>query len=209
VTQHVRAGSTPEQGAAVMLALVATLLISALAGALLVMANTEALIAGNHRIETETRYAAEAALERARVDLAELPNWSDALGGIVRSSWFDSRALPLTAWNTPVDVAGMLATLRADGVAQPWGANNPAWRLFASGDLEAMTGGGAVQSAAYAAVWIADDEGEMDNNPTADSNGVVILRATAFGTSGAISAIQATVRQDSGARLLTWKVISP
>ena len=61
---------TREMGIALIVALLATLVLSALGLSLLVMASTETLIAGNYRDGVEAFHAADAGLERAIPELA-------------------------------------------------------------------------------------------------------------------------------------------
>jgi hypothetical protein len=42
-------------------------------------------------------------------------------------------------------------------------------------------------------VWIADDPGDVDTIPTNDDNGVLLMRARAFGPGGATSSIEVTL----------------
>jgi hypothetical protein len=51
-------------------------------------------------------------------------------------------------------------------------------------------------SDAYVVAWVADDPDETDGDPSRDSNGVILVRAEAFGTRGAWRAIEATLSAD-------------
>jgi hypothetical protein len=42
-------------------------------------------------------------------------------------------------------------------------------------------------------VWIADDPGETDGDPTRDSNGILLVRAEAFGVRGSWRVVEATL----------------
>jgi hypothetical protein len=53
----------------------------------------------------------------------------------------------------------------------------------------------------YVAVWIGDDPGEVDDNPDMDSNGVLMMRAQAFGPAGASSIIEVTLSRTDSSEL--------
>src|SRR5437762_14057707 len=74
---------------AIIVALMATLLMSALGAALVLTTSSEALIAANFRHAQEGVYAADAALERAMADLATLADWNAVLGGSASSTFVD------------------------------------------------------------------------------------------------------------------------
>jgi Tfp pilus assembly protein PilX len=92
---------------------------------------------------------------------------------------------------------------------RPWTLNNPRWRLYAHGPVEDFVPTGTINSPFYIAVWVADDPSDNDNDPTSDGNpppgggtnpgeGVIQLRAEAFGPAGAHRIIETTLaRTDS------------
>jgi hypothetical protein len=59
----------------------------------------------------------------------------------------------------------------------------------------------------YLVVWVADDELDGDGDPALDSNGRILVHATAFGAGGARRSVEARVaRTDDGElRLLAWR----
>ena len=94
------AGGAADAGMALIVALLASLVLSALGLSLLmVTAGTETLIAGNYRDGVEALHAADAALERVIADVAPLTDWSDR------------RSPHRMAWCRPSDRA--LATRRS------------------------------------------------------------------------------------------------
>jgi hypothetical protein len=188
-----------DTGSALIMALIATVLLTSLGVGLVLLSNTEGAIASNYRASNETLYAADAAVERVVQDVLLVPRWNDMLSGTTKSSFVDDTLTPTTGYGAPLDLTEMTAELQAQSDSSaPWGANNPQWRLFAYGPLSSMLGQDTIQSSAYVAVWIADDPSESDDNPSADTNGVITVLAQALGPHGAQRAIEVTVaRTDS------------
>jgi hypothetical protein len=183
-----------EQGSALIIALVGTVLLTSLGLGLIMLSDTETAISNNFRSGNETLYAADAAVERVVQDLLLVPRWNDALTGAVRSSFVDSSLTPTAPFGGQLDLTAMTVEMQAQSDATaPWGANNPQWRLFAYGPLSNMLGDGSIQSNTYIAVWISDDPAETDDNPSADANGVVTVLAQALGPSGTQRAVEVTL----------------
>ena len=68
-----------EDGSALVFALAAIVLLTTLASALVLLVSTEARIAATYRDGVQALYAAEAALDRALLDLADAGAWDAAL----------------------------------------------------------------------------------------------------------------------------------
>ena len=88
-----------ERGAALVVALMATMLLSALGLALILTTTTETKITGNYTYAQEALYAADAAIERTVQDVLTVPDWNDMLSGAQRSAFVDgspsgTRTLP-------------------------------------------------------------------------------------------------------------------
>jgi hypothetical protein len=195
ITAHAKRHARDDRGSAIVIALVATVMLTSLGLGVLLLSNTEGSIASNYRAGNETLYAADAAVERVVQDLLLVPRWNDILTGTVQSSFVDSSTTPTLPSNVPINLTSMTAEIQAQSDAtSPWAANNPVWRLFAYGPMNDLLGNAAIiQSQSYLAVWIADDPADGDNNPAADSNGVLTLLAQAIGHSGTIRAVEVTV----------------
>ena len=58
-----------------------------------------------------------------------------------------------------------------------------------------------VFSPMYVAVWIADDPGEVDADPATDANGILMMRAQAFGPSGTTSVVEVTLARTDSSEL--------
>jgi hypothetical protein len=206
-----------ERGAALITALLATMLLTALGMAVVLVSNTETMITHNYRRSSEALYAADAAVERAIQDLLLIPRWNDALGGgtagspgisLERASF--TYGEPTT--NLTIPGGGRVVLCCSDGsvsdqlqdetnTANLWGPNNPTWRLYSWGPLESILPTGTVDSDAFVAVWIADDPSETDGNPQQDTNGVLTLHAEAYGGAGTRKIVEVTVARTSSTEI--------
>jgi hypothetical protein len=224
-----------ERGVALVLALMAVALLSALGLALAVTTSTELLIAANYRNAQEALYAADAVAERGLADLPAVSGWNTVFDGSARSTFVDglpsgTRTLPD---GTTIDLAqvvnmancGKPTTCTASdlttssGGSRPWGANNPVWRAYAYGHLASLLPSDAVDSPFYVVLLAGDDPSETDGDPLRDGadpatnpgGGVIALRAEAFGPRGAHKVVELTAaRADTtgeALRLLSWREI--
>jgi hypothetical protein len=48
------------------------------------------------------------------------------------------------------------------------------------------------------AVWVADDRADTDGDPDRDSNGMIAVRAVAFGPGDASAALELTLAREAG-----------
>src|SRR4026207_792764 len=70
-----------ERGTALIIALMAMMLLTALGAAVVMVSNTETSISSNYRNSQEALYAADAAVERVVQDLLLIPRWNGGLAG--------------------------------------------------------------------------------------------------------------------------------
>ena len=186
--------SVTDRGSAVIVALIATVLLSALGLGLIMMTTTEGAIASNYRAGNQTLYAADAAIERVMSDILLTPSWNDILSGQVKSGFLDDTLTPTLPSAQQVSLTALTADIQAASDATaPWGSNNPQWRLFAYGRLSDMAAFNMLNSAEYVVVWVSDDPSEIDGNPSADSNGVITVLAQALGPQGTYRTVEVTV----------------
>jgi hypothetical protein len=181
-----------ERGIALVLALVATLALSALGLSLLLTTSVETVIAANYRHSIEGLYAADAALERALPDVAVVPDWTalltspDEIVSGAPASFGDSAMRAILADGRVLDLVQATNLLNCPHVFPPraipctaaqmdhvgggrvWGANNPRWRLFARGPLSGVSPGSALGAPYHVAVWVGDDPAETDGDPSRD-----------------------------------------
>jgi hypothetical protein len=173
--------SSSDHGGAVVIVILLGSLLSAIGAGLVVLSSSDRAIAGNFQAGVRMLYAAEAVLERVVFDFVADTNWSQALSGGRRSSFSDASARPTAPWGGVVDLDVLTQALQSEtDSGSMWGADTPQWRLFASGSLAAL-GGTSHDAPVYLAVWVADDPGDRDGDPTVDANGVISVRAQAFG----------------------------
>jgi|SRR5687767_3796642 len=193
-----------QDGTALVIALMATMLLSALGAAVIMVTNTETMISANYKNSQEALYAADAAVERVVQDLLMVPRWNDILGDTAKSAFVDGseadeKTLP-GGGVMRLDTATVQLQAESDALAL-WGANNPRWRLFAWGPLSDMAPGTVIDSPMYVAVWIADDPAEADGNPAQDTNGTLTLHAEALGPGGTRKVIEVTVARTSSTEI--------
>ena len=172
-----------EQGAVLILALIAMTVLMSLGAVLVMTTSTETAIAGNFRSRREAFYAAEAVAELAVAELRSA-NWAAVVDGAARSRFVDGapdgvRALPSDA---PVNLA-TIANLANCGGQAPC-AGPPRWHLFAHGPLRDFTA--AADSPFYVLAFVQGAE-------TESGVPVVVIRAEAFGPRSAHQAIELTL----------------
>jgi len=219
INSRLNARLADERGTALIIALMAMMLLTALGAAVVMVSNTETHIAANYRNSQEALYAADAAVERVVQDLLLVPRWNDILGGTAQSGFVDgamtsAKTLPgggtMTLCCGPNTATAQLQS-ETDTLNQ-WGANNPQWKLFAWGPLGDMLPNQQIDSPMYVAVWVADDPADgvpdvngiaatPDGNPLADANGTLTLHAEAIGPSGTRKIIEVTVARTSSTEI--------
>lgn len=199
-----------EDGTALIIALMATMLLTALGMTLVLTSNTETMISANYRNSQEALYAADAAVERVVQDLLMIPRWNDILTAgspaqlaYTRSGFIDTTTT-VSIPNSGQSINLITATQNLQSSTDTmnlWGPNNPAWRLFAYGRMQDILPNNAIDSGMYLAVWVADDPADNDSNPSADVNGTLTLHAEAYGPSGTRKVIEVTVARTSSTEI--------
>ena len=203
-TSRFNARIRDERGTALIIALMAMMLLTALGAAVVMVSSTETHISSNYRNGQEALYAADAAVERVMQDLLMIPRWNDILNGSAQSGFVDGGAsgqktLPGGGVMT---LTSATAALQADtDTLNQWGANNPHWQLFAWGPLSDMLPNDVIDSPMYVAVWVADDPAETDGNPAADVNGTLTLHAEAIGPSGSRKVVEVTIARTNSTEI--------
>jgi len=206
-----------ERGIAMIIAMMAMLLMSALGTALVLTTTTETNIAGNFRNASEALYAADSGLERAMEDILTVPDWNKLLDGSTQSAFVDGApsgtrtlqdgsTIDLTQAINMANCQKVTTCSDADLIdpsnkERPWGVNNPRWRLYAYAHLKDMLPAtDTINSPYYVVVMVADDPSDNDGDPLKDGviatnpgSGVIAMRAEAFGPRGAHKVLEATL----------------
>jgi len=192
-----------ERGVALIIAMMVTMLLTALGIALVMLTTTETQITMNFRNGQEALYAADAGVERVVQDLLMVPRWNDLLNGTVTSGFVDTTMTPrLPDYGDVINLTTGTAQLQQETDSQNlWGPNNPVWRLYAWGRVTNLLPTDTIDSYMYIAVWVADDPSEIDGNPLADTNGVLTLHSEAYGMGGTRKVIEITVARTSGTEI--------
>lgn len=188
-----------ERGAALIITLLATMLLTALGLALVLTTTTETMITANYRVAQEALYAADAGLERSIQDLLRVSSWNSVLAGATKSGFIDNGASVMPD-GTQANIVALTTNLQADSDAD-YGAspNRPVWRLFAHAHLSDLLLTGTVTARDYVVVWVADDPAETDGDPLTETNGILMVRAEAFGEGGSHKVVEATVSRSFAA----------
>ena len=195
---HAQERLLDERGMALILALLTTMLLTALGSTLIMLTITETRITMNYRNAQASLYGADAGIERAIQDLATVSQWNPVLSGSVQSGFVEGSLNPVLPDGTRLSLATVTRSLQNDTDALGvWGANNPRWRLYAYGPLANLLPSGAINSMVYIAVWVGDDPSETDGAPSVDSNGVLTLHAEAYGPSKTRKVVEVTVERIS------------
>ena len=221
-----RRGISADNGAALVMALLAVLLLSALGLMLVLNSAAEVMLAGHFRLAQEALYAADAVAERVMDELAGSADWNNVLTGVEASGFVDGglpgartlsdgSALDLAKATNVLNCAHAapctLAEMDAITAERPWGPDNPRWRLHAYGPLSGMVSTQTINSNMYVALWVADDQSDGDNDPLTDSNLSVALHAEAFGPGGVHKVLEVDVGRTgtseapSGIKVLAWR----
>ena len=215
-----------EDGAAMVMVIMAIGLIASLAVALLLTSSSEVIIASHFRDQRVGFYAAEAIAERVLNDLAAA-DWNAVIVGAVRSTFIDGppagtrtvhggtsidlvRAVNLA--NCQKSTACTVSELDAVTAQRPWGVNNPRWQLFGYGRMRDLLPSSAIDVPWYAILLAGDDP--------AHAADVIAVRAEAFGPRGAHAVLELIVaRADpadsdyndpsggSAVKILSWREV--
>ena len=205
-----------EHGMAMVIAMMAMLLMSALGIALVLTTSSETMIASNFSNSSEALYAADAAVERSMEDILTVPDWNKLLDGSAQSAFVDGppsglRTLPdgstidltqaLNMANCQKVTTCSAAEMDAPTAERPWATNNPRWKLYSYANLkDLLPATDTINSPYYIVVMVADDPSENDGDATKDGasvtnpgSGVIAMRAEAFGPRGAHKVIELTL----------------
>jgi hypothetical protein len=207
-----------DRGAALLIAIMITSLLAALAASLVFVVVTESRVGRHQQSAASGVYAAAAGIERLIGDLRRMPTWQSVPSMSSASADFnDGRAMPTLADGSSLDLARLTGDRQtATDAFYPAGPNRPVWSLYAHASITRIVWSSRRAPDPYVVAWVADDPDETDGDPSRDSNGVILVRVEAFGTRGAWRAIEATLSADvvsdaagvpimSRVRVVTWR----
>jgi hypothetical protein len=198
----IAARARDERGIALIIALFATILLTALGVALVLLTTTETMITANYRDSQQTLYAADAGVETAMQDLLLEADWNRVLSGAEHSGFFDAASAVTLGDGTTLNVENVKTEVQAEtDRLRYWGTNDPRWQWYARGFASDLLPGGGLNSNVYLLVFVGDDPSETDGDPTRDSNGVVTLHVEAFGAAGGHKVIEVTVSRAASAEI--------
>jgi hypothetical protein len=197
---------------ALLTAVMATVLLMGLGLSLTLTGTAEAVLAAHDRTARELRAASLAAAHLAVADLRRQASWSAVLAaGAAPLSAAPGRAIdgtlmPAAPWGgPPIDLRQITADVGA--AADTGSGDAQLWRLSESGRLADLVPGAS--AAVYVAAWVADDPADGDGDPLTDRNGVLAVRAGAYGPMGTVVVTAVSVRKmdppggPAGVRILT------
>jgi hypothetical protein len=174
---------------AVLSALFATVLLMGLGVSIVLLGTTEATLAAHDRTARMLREASLAAAHLAVLDLRAQPSWSVVLApGIdvvsaVPGRATDATLTPAAPWGgATLDLRQLTADV--EGAADTVIGDAQVWRLYEFASLSELLGADAA-SPCYVAAWVADDAADGDGDPSIDSNGILAVRAVAYGRGNA------------------------
>jgi hypothetical protein len=198
-----------EHGVAMLMAVMALLLMSALGAALILISSSETIIAGYFRNSIEAQYGADAMMALAVGEIGGMDDWTSPIAGSTRSARVDGtprgrRALPdgstidlaeaVNLANCQKTSACSDADLNAVTADRPWGANNPRWRPYAYGPLDSLLSAASpIDSPCYVLLLVADDPTGTHEAPPAGGGSRwegIAMRSEAFGLHGAHKVIE-------------------
>jgi hypothetical protein len=200
-----------ERGAALVLTLMVVALVAGLGGALLLVMSVETAVQAHQQQVQAVRQGAESGLACALSELRRASDWTPLLAGdpSPAGACLEAATLPPSWPNGPVlDVQALTAALQA-ATESRYGLtpDTPRWALLAAGTAPA---GALAAFRPVVFVWVADDVEDGDGDAAVDSNGVVWVRAEAWGPAGARAAIEAVVRRGPDgvppAAVVAWRV---
>jgi hypothetical protein len=201
---------------AVLSALFATVLLMGLGVSIVLLGTTEAALATHDRTARMLREASLGVVHLAVADLRAQPSWSAVLAegtlpvSAAPGRLTDPTLSPQAPWGGPLlDLRQVTAEVQA---AADIGVGDPqVWRLYEYGSLAQVAGLDAA-SPCYIAAWVADDPADGDGDPSADSNGILAVRAVALGPGNARATTAVSIARTSvpgGPELVRLLTIRP
>ena len=203
---------------ALLTALFVTTMLMALGLSVALLGTADLTLAAHDRDARALTSSSRAAATIAIADLHALPSWSAliAAGPTADTSaspgrFIDSTLTPAAPWGgAPLDLPALTIRLQAqsDAVAG-LGGDAPVWRLFEYGPLDRLVPAVRRANPHYLVVWVADDRADGDGDPSADANGIVVIRAAALGPgAGRIDTDVSVLRQPAAGPADLFRILT-
>jgi hypothetical protein len=188
---------------ALLTALFATALLMGLGLSLVLMGSAETTLARRDRDARSLSRAARAVATLAVADLRALPSWSGVLasGSQPELSAVPGRLAPPTLtpalpWGGTLDLRAVTARTQAAIDASAIPGEPSRWRLYGAASLASLVPDAVGGMPCFLAVWVADDAVDGDGDPSADTNGVLLVRGAAFGPGEGEAVVLLTVSRE-------------
>ena len=215
-----------EAGVAMVMAIAALAVLTAIGVMMLLTSSSEVAIAGAFRDRRAAVYAADSIVARAIDEIGATANWGVLLGGATSATLVDGppsgtrTVFPgstidlqqvVNMANCQKPSACTVAELTATTDRRPWGMRNPQWQLYAYGPLRNMLPSTGDDPPWYVVLMLADDPLQAD--------AVIALRAEAFGPRNGHTAVELLASRQTGAAsdyngeeyspmtILTWREV--
>ena len=197
-----------QRGGALLVTVLTAVLLSGLAGALVVVLSTEEAVEANHRRGVTALYAADGLLAGVVAELTAQPVWHAVLSGSRQSSFVTGPLQVILADGSSLDLGQETLTLQR-ALDQVGSAGVvPRWRLYAWGWFAELVGEADRGRLIYTAAWVRDDWADPDVDPERDSNEHVVVRAAAFGPFRTRRGVEATVGTEAGVvAVVAWGLV--
>jgi hypothetical protein len=177
------------------------------------MADTETAIGSADRAGREALYAADAGAQAVIAEIVRSGSWEPPLDGRTSTILFDGALVASVPASHAVDLTARTSSLQAVTDAAPSGGDRSEWHLYAWGPASMLLSFPTTIGPFYLAVWLADDSGDGDGNPSFDTNGIVIVHAESYGPGGLMRVVECVVSRApaTGSRpvLLSWRELRP
>ena len=193
-----------EAGSALLVAMAAGALVSALAAALVAVVMIEEAVEANHRRGVQALYAADGLLAGVVAELSGAAGGNAPPEGAGFSGFLAGPAAATLPDGSVVDAAAETRALASAGV----GPGTPGWRLFARGWFGDLVGAPDRVPRLYLLSWIRGDPADPAAGEEDGAGGRLVVRAAAFGPFRVRRAVEATlVRDAAGVRVVAWNVV--
>ena len=190
-----------------MIVLMAMTLLAALGAALTLATITETAIAANYRDAAEALYAAEAVVEFAMQEIADVPDWTDVVSASGRSAFVDGPPGGIRTVGT-VTLDLTLATRDVNTMAAgASGTTSSPAVLYAFGRFQDLVPSSAGRSRIYVAVWVADRSDASGDEASAPE--ALSILGQAYGARGSRRAVEAIVEKAGAStiRAVSWREV--